>query len=58
MTVEGRHFGGTTITKRDYSDGSLLNYFVVTRRYDAYKEKRTRMSDRVGSTSMMGGRMN
>ncbi len=46
------------ITKRDDVEVSLLNYFVMTRRYDAYEEERSRMSDRVGSTSMMGGRMN
>ena len=33
---------------------SLLN-FVMTRSYDAYEEERSRLSGRVGSTSMMDG---
>ena len=43
--MEGRHFGGTMITKRDDVEVSLLNYFVMTRRYDAYKEEMSRIND-------------
>ena len=50
--VEGRHFGGTMITKRDNDDGKPTQ-LRDDLKDDAREEETSRLSRRVG-TSMMG----
>ena len=50
--VEGRHFGGTMITKRDNDDGKPTQ-LRDDQKGDTHEEETSRLSRRVG-TSMMG----